>query len=375
MAPRSGEGAIRALPISTKRDTCSAATVPYMPAQMPMATSAHQYSKPAVTSESPQAGMRSRERFSTAFCRCPNRNGVRRPTLRWKSSRRFWATSFQSERFSAATGFTSPITACWASELDSRKLRVKIVIDLQREWALSEFASRSGFTIPRNWAAREPAHMKYGWRRCGSIQGIIRSSDDGRCAADAMGLRSTWRNSGVQFSKQDLSHGLVSARRALAASYGGEDNQARIAVPTAEGNNPATPRRPRRSYEHLPRPAASSEDGPNSQDSVQPTLPLRRASDLAIELFKRRRDRNPRILRLRPAAAPRAKANRAASASDNSRTTASANFASSSAISACRPSINGVPERLRDVATIAAPEAIASRILFFTPSPNLSGLA
>jgi glycosyltransferase involved in cell wall biosynthesis len=46
-------------------------------------------------------------------------------------------------------------------ELDSRKLRVKIIIDLQREWALSRFANQSGFTIPRDWAAREPAHLKY----------------------------------------------------------------------------------------------------------------------------------------------------------------------------------------------------------------------
>ena len=46
-------------------------------------------------------------------------------------------------------------------DLDARKLRVKIIIDLQREWALREFARDSGFTVPRNWAARDPAHLKY----------------------------------------------------------------------------------------------------------------------------------------------------------------------------------------------------------------------
>jgi len=81
-------------------------------------------------------------------------------------------------------------------ELDSRKLRVKIVIDLQREWALSEFASRSGFTIPRNWAAREPAHLKY---RLASLR--LDSThhpimDDRPMRLMFMGLKSAWRNPG-----------------------------------------------------------------------------------------------------------------------------------------------------------------------------------
>ena len=81
-------------------------------------------------------------------------------------------------------------------ELDPRKLRVKIIIDLQRECALSEFASRSGFSIPRNWAAREPAHLKY---RLASLRvdpthhPII---DDRRTHLMLMGLRSYWRNPG-----------------------------------------------------------------------------------------------------------------------------------------------------------------------------------
>ena len=81
-------------------------------------------------------------------------------------------------------------------ELDSRKLRVKIIIDLQREWALAEFASQSGFTIPRNWAAREPAHLKY---RLASLRvdpthhPIL---DDRPARLMLMGLRSVWRNPG-----------------------------------------------------------------------------------------------------------------------------------------------------------------------------------
>ncbi len=81
-------------------------------------------------------------------------------------------------------------------KLDSRKLRVKIIIDLQRECTLSEFASRSGFTIPRNWAAREPAHLKY---RLASLRidpthhPII---DDRSMHLMLMGLRSSWRNPG-----------------------------------------------------------------------------------------------------------------------------------------------------------------------------------
>ena len=80
--------------------------------------------------------------------------------------------------------------------LDPRKLRVKIIIDLQRQWALSEFARRSGFTIPGDWAAREPAHLKY---RLASLRvdpihhPMI---DDGPVRLMLMGMKSSWRNSG-----------------------------------------------------------------------------------------------------------------------------------------------------------------------------------
>ena len=80
--------------------------------------------------------------------------------------------------------------------LDPRKLRVKIIIDLQREWALSEFGRRSGFTIPRDWAAREPAHLKYRLAslRVDPIHHPI--MDDGPVRLMRMGMKSCWRNSG-----------------------------------------------------------------------------------------------------------------------------------------------------------------------------------
>jgi len=81
-------------------------------------------------------------------------------------------------------------------ELDPRKLRVKIVIDLQREWALSEFASRSGFTIPRNWAAREPAHLKYRLASLRVDPTHHPMMDDRPMRLMLMGMRSSWRNSG-----------------------------------------------------------------------------------------------------------------------------------------------------------------------------------
>src|SRR5208282_129832 len=71
-----------------------------------------------------------------------------------------------------------------------------IIIDLQREWALSEFASRSGFAIPRNWAAREPAHLKY---RLASLRvDPIHHPmmDDRAMRLMFMGLKSAWRNPG-----------------------------------------------------------------------------------------------------------------------------------------------------------------------------------
>lgn len=92
-------------------------------------------------------------------------------------------------------------------ELDARKLRVKIIIDLQREWALSEFASRSGFSIPRDWAAREPAHLKY---RLSSLRvdpvhhPLL---DDRPARLMLMGMRSTWRNAGYNL-KSKIFHSL-----------------------------------------------------------------------------------------------------------------------------------------------------------------------
>jgi len=81
-------------------------------------------------------------------------------------------------------------------ELDSRKLRVKIVIDLQREWALSEFARSSGFAIPSNWAAREPGHLKYRLAslRVDPIHHPI--MDDRPTHLMLSGIRASWRNSG-----------------------------------------------------------------------------------------------------------------------------------------------------------------------------------
>lgn len=81
-------------------------------------------------------------------------------------------------------------------DLDSRKLRVKIVIDLQREWTLSDFASRSGFTIPRNWAAREPAHMKYRLASLRVDPAHHPIMDDRPLRIMFTGLKSSWHNPG-----------------------------------------------------------------------------------------------------------------------------------------------------------------------------------
>jgi glycosyltransferase involved in cell wall biosynthesis len=85
------------------------------------------------------------------------------------------------------------------SDLDSRKLRVKIVIDLQREWALSEFAKSSNFTILRNWAAREPAHLKYRLASLRMDPAHHPFTDDKPIRLMLMGLRSAWRNPAYNF--------------------------------------------------------------------------------------------------------------------------------------------------------------------------------
>lgn len=123
-------------------------------------------------------------------------------------------------------------------ELDSRKLRVKIVIDLQREWALSEFARRSGFTIPRNWTAREAAHLKYRLASLRIDPAHHPLTDDRPMRLMLMGLRASWRNSGYNFrsrlfhtiwfplaallpqaaAAKIIRRGLIPARRPRAAS-------------------------------------------------------------------------------------------------------------------------------------------------------------
>jgi len=87
-------------------------------------------------------------------------------------------------------------------ELDSRKLRVKIIIDLQREWALSEFANRSGFTIPRDWAAREPAHLKYRLASLRIDPAHHPLMDDRPMRLMLMGLKSSWRNPGYNLKSK-----------------------------------------------------------------------------------------------------------------------------------------------------------------------------
>jgi glycosyltransferase involved in cell wall biosynthesis len=87
-------------------------------------------------------------------------------------------------------------------ELDSRKLRVKIVIDLQREWALREFACRSGFTVPRDWAAREPAHLKYRLASLRVDPAHHPLMDDRPTSLMRMGLKSTWRNAGYNLKSK-----------------------------------------------------------------------------------------------------------------------------------------------------------------------------
>lgn len=45
--------------------------------------------------------------------------------------------------------------------LDPRKLRVKLIIDMQREWTLAEFGRREGIPMPTNRLQRDLGHAKY----------------------------------------------------------------------------------------------------------------------------------------------------------------------------------------------------------------------
>jgi glycosyltransferase involved in cell wall biosynthesis len=78
--------------------------------------------------------------------------------------------------------------------LDARKLRVKIVIDLQREVALREFGSHAGFALAPGWAALDPGHPKYrlaSLRIDPSHHPII---DDTRASLMLQGIAASWKN-------------------------------------------------------------------------------------------------------------------------------------------------------------------------------------
>jgi glycosyltransferase involved in cell wall biosynthesis len=47
------------------------------------------------------------------------------------------------------------------SDISARKLRVKLIIDAQREASLRELGRQLGLEIPADWLTREPGHFKY----------------------------------------------------------------------------------------------------------------------------------------------------------------------------------------------------------------------
>jgi hypothetical protein len=141
--------------------------------------------------------------------------------------------------------------------LDARKLRVKIVIDLQREVALREFGSHAGFAVAPGWAALDPGHPKY---RLASLRidplhhPII---DDTRASLMLQGIVSCWKNprynlrsrlfqlawfplaaflplsSAVRLIRRDLNpRGLRSVHGAK-KSYDSNGNQARPDAPSS----------------------------------------------------------------------------------------------------------------------------------------------
>ena len=183
MASRSRESAIRPRAYRREWDARSEEPFHICRRRCPTATSARRYSKRAAMSEFPTSG--------NAFARTVLDRLLPLPESKWRQ-----AADTSLEIIAPFLGDVVSIRktlGCYrihesnhgmlGDELDSRKLRVKIVIDLQREWALSEFASRSGFTIPRNWAAREPAHLKY--RLASSACRPDPSPDHGRSAGCA----------------------------------------------------------------------------------------------------------------------------------------------------------------------------------------------
>ncbi len=78
--------------------------------------------------------------------------------------------------------------------LDGRKLRVKLIIDVQREQALREFGRNAGFVVPRNWAAREPGHLKYRLASLRLDPAHHPFLDDNRFSLMLQGLVSSWKS-------------------------------------------------------------------------------------------------------------------------------------------------------------------------------------
>ena len=84
-------------------------------------------------------------------------------------------------------------------DLDPHKLRVRVIRHLQREWALSEFASRSGFAIPRDWVARDPGHLKFRLASLRVDPAHHPIMDDRSLSLMLKGIRASWRYPGYNF--------------------------------------------------------------------------------------------------------------------------------------------------------------------------------
>ncbi|MGH7813795.1 MAG: glycosyltransferase family 2 protein [Candidatus Binataceae bacterium] len=77
--------------------------------------------------------------------------------------------------------------------LAARKLRSKLVTDLQREYTLCEFARRAGLNPAGNWTAHDLGNLKYRLASLRTDPGFHPFLDDRRLVLMARGVAESWR--------------------------------------------------------------------------------------------------------------------------------------------------------------------------------------
>ena len=189
-------------PISTRMGARSAESSRIRRRRCLTATSAHRYSKRAATSASRPAATRSRERCSTACCRCQSRNWRQAADTSLEIIAPFLGDVVSIRKTLGCYRIHESNHGMLGDAISTRAncaSRSSSICSANGRCASSRRSS--GFTVPRNWAARDPAHLKYRLASLRVDPTHHPMMDDRPAAPDADGNPIDLAQSRLQFSR------------------------------------------------------------------------------------------------------------------------------------------------------------------------------